>query len=233
MSRTPLEPLSPEIAALLASERSIEPEPEAVRRRALLRARAAARWQNGKPGPSAGRWGFWGRIPPVAAAAAICLVITALSAAVLRATRRTAEPAASPRQPEPACAPVTSAKETHHPAAAASAEVEAEPETKTEPVGAARSAFREEGYAGELRLLQPARQAVSSGNFAVALSSIAAHERRFPHGRLAEERDALRVKALRGLGRADDARRAAADFRKQFPRSVLSSQMGDPPPVAP
>jgi outer membrane protein assembly factor BamD (BamD/ComL family) len=82
-------------------------------------------------------------------------------------------------------------------------------------------------------VLEPARQAVSAGNFASALGSIAAHERRFPHGRLAEEREALRVKALRGLGRADDARRAAAEFRQQFPRSVLSSQMGEPPPAAP
>jgi len=82
-------------------------------------------------------------------------------------------------------------------------------------------------------LLQPARQAVSAGNFAAALSSIAAHERRFPNGRLAEEREALRVKALRGLGRADDARRAAAEFRQQFPRSVLSSQMGETPAAAP
>jgi outer membrane protein assembly factor BamD (BamD/ComL family) len=78
-------------------------------------------------------------------------------------------------------------------------------------------------------LLQPARQAVSLGNFASALGSIAAHERRFPNGRLAEEREALRVKALRGLGRADDARRAATEFRKQFPRSVLSPQMAEPP----
>jgi hypothetical protein len=233
MSRTPLEPLSAEITALLASERSIEPEPEAVRRRALLRARAAARWQNGKPGPSAGRWGFWGRIPPVAAAAAICLVITALSAAVLRASKRMAQPAASPRQPEPACAPLPSATGTHHPSEATSAQVESEPQTKTEVVGAARPASREEGYARELRLLQPARQAVSAGSFASALSSIAAHERRFPNGRLAEEREALRVKALRGLGRADDARRAAAEFRRQFPRSVLSSQMGEAPPAAP
>ncbi len=229
MSRPPLEPLSPEVAALLASERSIEPEPESVRRRALLRARAAARWRN----DNAGRWAWLRAIPPLAAAAAICLVITALSAAVLHATRRAARPATSPRQPEPACAPLPSSNGTHRPSEAASALIKPEAETRTEPVGPARPASREEGYAGELRLLQPARQVVSAGNFGSALVSITAHERRFPHGRLAEEREALRVKALRGLGRADDARRAAADFRKQFPRSVLSSQMGEPPPAAP
>ena len=235
MSRTPLEPLSQEIAALLASERSIEPEPESVRRRALLRARAAARWQNGKAGASTGLGAWLRGMPPVAAAAAICLVITALSAAVVQVTRRTAQsaPTASPRPPEPACAPLASANGTGRPSAAASAPVESEAEAKTEAVGAARPASRAKGYASELRLLQPARQAVSAGNFVSALGSITAHERRFPHGRLAEEREALRVKALRGLGRADDARRAAAEFRKQFPRSVLSSQMGEAPPAAP
>ncbi len=235
MSRTPAEPLSAEIAALLANERDIEPEPEAFRRRALLRARAAARWQNGKAGPSAGRRAFLGYIPPVAAAAAICLVITALSAAVVKVTRRTAQPAptASPHEPEPACAPVASATGTHHPSEAASALVKTDAEARTEAVASSRPTPREEGYASELRVLEPARQAVATGNFATALSSIAAHERRFPRGRLAEEREALRVKALRGLGRADDARRAAAEFRKQFPRSVLSSKMGEAAPAAP
>ena len=233
MSPRPLEPVPREIVALLASERSIEPEPEAVRRRALLRARAAARWQQGKIRPSAGPPAWLRGIPPVAAAAAICLVITALCAAVVQATRRTAQPAesASPRQPEPASAPLTSANGTRHPSEAASALVESE--AKPEAVGSSRPAFREDGYASELRLLEPARQAVSAGNLASALGSIAAHERRFPNGRLAEEREALRVKALRGLGRTDDARRAAAEFRQQFPRSVLSSQMGEAPRATP
>ena len=36
-----------------------------------------------------------------------------------------------------------------------------------------------------------------------------------------EEREALHVKALAGLGRRDEARRAAAAFEDRFPRSVL------------
>ena len=54
-----------------------------------------------------------------------------------------------------------------------------------------------------------------------ALPPIAEHARRFKNGRLAEEREALRVKALVGLGRMEDARRAAAGFKARFPYSVL------------
>ena len=46
--------------------------------------------------------------------------------------------------------------------------------------------------------------------------------RQFKDGRLAEEWEALRVKALAALGRTPEARRAAAAFQSRFPRSVLS-----------
>jgi hypothetical protein len=77
----------------------------------------------------------------------------------------------------------------------------------------------------ELGLLQRARAAVAAGEFSAALQSIAEHQRRFPAGRLREEREALRIKALAGLGRDDEARRAAERFRERFPRSVLSSRI--------
>jgi len=78
----------------------------------------------------------------------------------------------------------------------------------------------------ELLLLRPARAAVAREDFAAALPPIAEHARRFKDGRLAEEREALRVKALVGLGRTDEARRAAAAFRAHFPHSVLLPAVG-------
>jgi hypothetical protein len=75
----------------------------------------------------------------------------------------------------------------------------------------------------ELRLLRQARAAVAREEYAAALPPIAEHARRFKDGRLSEEREALRVKSLAGLGRGEDARRAAATFRARFPRSVLLS----------
>jgi hypothetical protein len=85
----------------------------------------------------------------------------------------------------------------------------------------------------ELRLLRKARVAVARGDFATALSPLAEHARRFKNGRLAEEREALRVKALAGLGRTEEARRAAAAFRARFPRSVLRPAVSEMPTAAP
>ncbi|MGE5784853.1 MAG: hypothetical protein ACM3ZE_09680, partial [Myxococcales bacterium] len=85
----------------------------------------------------------------------------------------------------------------------------------------AASGVNSESFAAELQVLQPARQAVARGEHSSALGIIAEHQRLFPHGVLTEEREALRVKALVGLGRATEAERAGAAFRKRFPRSAL------------
>ena len=58
------------------------------------------------------------------------------------------------------------------------------------------------------------------------LAASAEHERRFPTGWLAEQRDAMRVRSLAGAGRADEARRAAVAFGERFPRSALLSRPG-------
>jgi hypothetical protein len=90
---------------------------------------------------------------------------------------------------------------------------------------AARPSPGADAYSLELTLLQRARAAVASGRFSAALHAIAEHQRRFPTGHLLEEREALRVKALAGLGRTDEAHRAAEKFRSRFPDSVLSSRI--------
>ncbi len=79
--------------------------------------------------------------------------------------------------------------------------------------------------ARELRLLRRARRAIAAGEYQSAMTWLSTHRQRFPKGQLAEEREALRVEALRGLGRAQEARRAAGEFRERFPKSVLSPQM--------
>jgi hypothetical protein len=85
----------------------------------------------------------------------------------------------------------------------------------------------------ELRLLRRARAAVERGDYGAALSSITEHTNHFKSGRLAEEREALRVKSLAGLGRTNDARRAAAAFRARFPRSVLLPAVNQMPDSQP
>jgi hypothetical protein len=80
-------------------------------------------------------------------------------------------------------------------------------------------------YAIELALLEPARGSIARADYGSALRAIANHEREFPSGALVEEREALRVRALWGLGQRSAAERAAASFQKRYPRSVLLSWM--------
>jgi hypothetical protein len=50
---------------------------------------------------------------------------------------------------------------------------------------------------------------------------VAEHARQFPNGRLAEEREALRIRSLASARRADEAVRAFAAFAARFPQSAL------------
>jgi hypothetical protein len=220
MKPTNLDPLSSEIESLLASERVLVEQPEDVRRRAFMRARGAmvssAMVPKGRP--------WFGGFRLMLAAAAV-LVAASLSAAAIRARRHVDLPAF---EPAPAAPKVDQA-----PAVRAVPEgLAPEPTDPSEVVSpnvaspaSPRATTGPEGYALELKVLQPARAAVARGDFSSALSAIAEHERRFPVGQLTEEREALRVQALSGAHRTDEARRAAVAFRKRFPHSVLLSRM--------
>jgi hypothetical protein len=89
-----------------------------------------------------------------------------------------------------------------------------------DPVGT-HEARRPRRIVTELDLLQPARAAVARQDFADALRLIAEHDRRFADGHLLEEGEALRIEALVGLDRIEEARDAALGFARRFPRSVL------------
>jgi hypothetical protein len=79
----------------------------------------------------------------------------------------------------------------------------------------------------ELTLLDRARRAVVSGDNKGALAGIDRHKRLFPKSQLGEEREALRVRALKGAGLARQAGRAASEFESRYPNSVLAPQMND------
>ena len=207
-------PLSPEVRALLEQERVISPLSPLQRARAAARARAAlAATVVTVSAPS----GAAPRTRWAAAAAAVLVVGAGVAAAAYELHARFApapmtRPAASASAPAVvAIAPASSAVDLAVPDL---------PPTRTATV-AARSLSPEDAARAELRLLRQARAAVARGDFAAALPPLAEHARRFKNGRLVEEREALRVKALVGLGRAGEARHAAADFRSRFPRSVL------------
>jgi hypothetical protein len=73
----------------------------------------------------------------------------------------------------------------------------------------------------ERRLLELARDAIIRDEPAEALGPAEIHATRFPRGVLAEERDALRIRALAHLGRLDEARTRLTEMRVAHPHSFL------------
>jgi hypothetical protein len=73
----------------------------------------------------------------------------------------------------------------------------------------------------ERRLLDLARDAIGRGEPGEALGPTESHAARFPRGVLAEERDALRIRALARLGRLGEARALLAHLRAAHPQSFL------------
>ena len=211
-------PLDTELASLLASEKVLVAQPDHVKARAVARARAAL--SRAVSSPPTWRQPLWRRAR-TAVAAGVVLTVAVAGAAVIQA-RRSAFPwqkAIAPEAPETATAP-----SDLHPAlvtdpAPFPATSQREGVSKLKPV--VRASVGPNEYAVELRLLRQARAAIARGAFADALVAIAEHARRMPSGRLAEEREALRVRSLSGLRRHADARRAADAFKARFPRSVL------------
>jgi len=212
------EPLSPELEALLAPHRTVLPLAPSVEARAIARAAAAKESQEQGAGRAAGRplWVF-------AAAASAVLALGAVAYAA-RAWRSAPDsPAAIP------VAPVASSRVTAPPPPAIAVVVPDTTAPATPEASPRRRIVRKASAAmlpptnAELQLLRSARQDVIGGDFAGALAAIAEHVHRFRHGRLVEEREALRVKALAGLGRHEDAQRAAVEFHARFPHSVFLS----------
>jgi hypothetical protein len=227
MSRLP-SGLSPRVETLLAREREGAPLSAAVRARAIARARAALV----AGGSSDVRSNARSHAPGLRWAVAAALVCFAGAAAgavgyELRARltpasdpppARTAPPLPIERAVTLPATPATPATETVSPG----------PDLRPRPRASRGAVAR-----AELALLGRAREAVASGEYAAALPPIAEHVRHFKDGRLAEEREALRVKALAGLGRSDEARRAAVAFRIRFPRSVLLPAVRQMPDATP
>jgi hypothetical protein len=57
------------------------------------------------------------------------------------------------------------------------------------------------------------------------MAAIDEHQRRFPSGSLAEEREALAVRAQLASGKRAEAERRAAAFGKRYPNSLFSKML--------
>lgn len=217
-----------ELEELLAAERTIAPLPPDVRHRAMARARAAlVAPGTAVPSRSARRGAR------LAVAAGVTLFLTAAGAAALQGrwtfiaqTAPVATPAVPPDMP--ASRVRRPGRLLSQAAAAPAAERPAPPAPAVRKGRTTVSRDREIArYDLELALLSRARTSVLAGHFDQALGQIAQHARQFPLGAFAEEREALRIRSLAGLGRHDEAQAAATAFRARFPRSALLSEMRD------
>jgi hypothetical protein len=234
MKRAPAEPNSPEIERLLAAERDVPTAPPALKARALEQARVAFLARRAAPAPSLLRSGR-----PWAVAIAAAMAVATLSFAALRALAPSAPVPAPSSTHQSSASPPTPTANT---AGTKPETLDAPKQIQNDPPpsgssnsgsAAPRRASAPDAHAVELAILQRARAAVASARFSAALESIAEHQRRFPNGLLQEEREALRVKALAGLGETDAARSAARRFREKFPNSVLSPRLETGTPKAP
>ncbi|MGC4063279.1 MAG: hypothetical protein QM784_01225 [Polyangiaceae bacterium] len=238
MTRTHADTNQPDIESLLATERELIPEDDALRQRVLQRARASLPLSLRRPivvtPPKPRRL----RLGALGTAA---IVLPALCAAAFYAgyqlrsrTPSVAPPLApstevtQPTPPEPSVVVALVSVDSSTGAPLMNTETALRNAgATTKPLVTAKAATEIEAYALELQVLQPARQAVAQRHFASALGAIAEHQRKFPSGKLTEEREALRVKALLGLGRTAEAQRVASAFRTRFPRSALLGRIDE------
>jgi hypothetical protein len=122
---------------------------------------------------------------------------------------------AEPPAPVPAVAPppASSPPPRTKPSAASRPEVKRKPPALPSPEAPAL----EHGWA----LLEAARASNAVGRYGDALSAVTEHAQEYPASQFEQEREALRIQALVGLGRQDEARALARSFEQRFPESIL------------
>lgn len=238
MSTTGIEPVEPLLESLYAAERMAPGPDDATRARLSARLEASLGAPLGalprRPGPvsvaSGGAAGGWGGVLLVVAAF-VGAGIVAVGAGFLVSRARTHAPArrlaAAPvtkapvprvAVPSPAPAPSPAA----HPQPATDLPKAQVPESAPH-ANAARATRRPatSSLAGEEALIDRAHRALDRGRPEQALGALDAHRARYPNGRLAEEREALRVLALCREGRAAAARRVGSRFARRYPESLF------------
>lgn len=92
-------------------------------------------------------------------------------------------------------------------------------------VGADGAADAGPRLSDERLVLSRAQAALGRGHPERALEALEEHAERYPDGRLAEERDMLRVRALSAAGRKESARRRAREFLETYSESIFEGMM--------
>jgi hypothetical protein len=238
-----LPPLDSDIRALIARTRPFEPAPPAARMRALDRVAFAAASRGPGPGvdsaaraPSSApaRAALASRVGWLVGTFVIGTIVGGVAVHSVDSRRAPAisqrvaavEPPSAPALPSSAPAPSSA------PLVVGAALPR--PGVPSGSVRAAPTPHANGALAAEGALLDAARSAIEREDGAAALAATSEHERRFPDGLLVQEREAMAVRALLLVGRADEARARAAKFQARFPDSMLlpalQSSLAAPPP---
>jgi hypothetical protein len=214
----------PELDALLESGKVIPPVPEVVRMRHLSRARATMAAMAALPREPSSVVRRRGLTIALAATLAMAVGAAVATAALLGRVPSSSQslPPAIPHTERPIHNPTLDVPPSL-PSIVPPSTMTTKPQHWTHPATA------RESYAAELDLLARAQVAYAAREFSEVLARVAEHGRKFPNGRLAEEREALRVRALEGAGRTEEAHRAAAAFADRFPRSIMLPRQGGEP----
>lgn len=189
------------------------------------------------PGPGAGDIGTGGpsditSIAPAAAAASAWTKLAgvlSLGAALAGVTYVATQPPEAPPTAPSSSAPVVSAPAPSIAIASASSPPEPTPSASAAPSATHTAVTPPPPSASapprpEIEILKEAREALGS-NPSRTLALVNEHARSHPKGSLGQEREMLRIQALVGLGRSDEARALAEAFKKRNPNSVYVQRL--------
>jgi hypothetical protein len=234
--------LDPKLARLLAEERRASDFPEEKREEFFAKIVGAVpgNGDGGAPPPEGSGSAARARVLGVKLLKAGALL--AVGATLGYVARGPGSIATAPPTAASAVAPAASRPVDEEQVAPAEVDASAASEPKTSPVSgltppaskpqprgaeplASPSASSRSTLSQERALVERARAAIARRDGLSALEALTEHERAFPNGKLAEERDALFVQALALAGRSDDARRRALQFESRYPTSMFAGRV--------
>jgi hypothetical protein len=222
MNEHDLPPLDPDVRALVDRASRVGSAPAEAKARVIARVEALV-------GPSGGGGGS-GLARPVPSLAGALLLGGLVGAVGMYEAMRAREsvqaplvvyvdrPAATTPPPSSTTAVSTSVNAIDRPPAPMSPRSVAPAFASASPGPSAGTLSR---LTAERALLDVARGALEREDGDAALAAVERHDREYPTGILVQEREAIAVRALVMLGRADEARARAGRFRARFPESAL------------
>jgi hypothetical protein len=160
------------------------------------------------------------------ATVASVIVLAGVSALVTwRARMPVPAPIAPPHVDGPAILPSLSVVPTPQIAPVVRPHVRTAPPVREEHKTVVAKGPREDSLTAEQALLGHAREAFERADVTAAAAQLMAYDARFPHGELAEERDALWIYVLAREGRAQEARSRLDMFAHAHPQSPLRERL--------